>query len=320
MPQIVLPRTAKQAFISLFSSVPVLLAADAARRAIRAPRGDRAGWALIMGIHALPGAYFANGFLRPAARTNPNLVGLQAATAIGAAATWRFARRHPVAAALATGEVAGWLAYTRWYSRFGRKPSSALTVGARLPADLPFIEHERGPIVSGELRGRPTVLLFYRGNWCPLCMAQVGEIAARWREVEALGAQVALVSPQDERHTRALAARHGVAFRYLRDEGLEAADRLGIVNPDGTPAGMVGYESDTVLPTLVVTDAEGRVVFADQTDNYRVRPTPDTVLAALRGTGDCSERSQTQIASSSAVEAEQPLGLADELGVRESSG
>jgi peroxiredoxin len=114
-----------------------------------------------------------------------------------------------------------------------------------------------------------------------LCMAQVGEIADRWREIEALGAQVVLVSPQDEPHTRSLAARHDVAFRYLRDEGLAAARRLGIANPDGTPAGLIGYESDTVLPTLVVTDGEGRVVYANQTDNYRVRPAVDTVLAAL---------------------------------------
>ncbi len=60
---------------------------------------------------------------------------------------------------------------------------------------------------------------------------------------------------------------------------------MGIVNADGTPAGMIGYESDTVLPPVVVTDAEGRIVYADQTDNYRVRPTPDTVLAALHAAG-----------------------------------
>lgn len=285
MPRVVLPRSAKQTFVSLFSSVPSLLAIDAARRAVRAPRGDRAGWAALAGVHALPGAYFANGFLRPAARTSPNLVGLQIATVIGVAASWRFARRHPVAATLAGGESLAWLAYTRWYSRFGRERSRALAVGVKLPSDLPFVEHGRGPIVAAELRGRPTVFLFYRGNWCPLCMAQVGEIAARWREVEALGAQVALVSPQDEKHTRALAARHDVSFRYLRDEGLVAASRLGIVNEDGTPAGMLGYESDTVLPTLVITDEEGRVVYTDQTDNYRVRPSPDTVLAALADAG-----------------------------------
>jgi hypothetical protein len=32
---------------------------------------------------------------------------------------------------------------------------------------------------------------------------------------------------------------------------------------------------------MVVTNADGMVVFCDQTDNYRVRPTPDTVLEAL---------------------------------------
>lgn len=285
MSRIVLPRTAKQAFISLFSSIPALLAADAARRALRARRGARAVWVLAAGVHSIPGIYFASGFLRPAARTSPELIGLRAATGVGVVAILRFGRRHPVAAALAIGEIFAWHAYTRWYSWFDRTPSSALSVGLALPDDLPFVEHGRGPITASELRGRPTVLLFYRGNWCPLCMAQVGEIAGRWREIEALGAQVALISPQDEGHTRKLAARHSVAFRYLRDEGLEAASRLGIANPDGTPAGMIGYDSDTVLPTLVITDAEGRIVYADQTDNYRARPTPDTVLTALRTAG-----------------------------------
>lgn len=110
MQRVVLPRTAKQAFVSLFASVPPLLAVDAARRAIRAPRGKRAGWALAAGVHALPGALFATAFLRPVARTGPNPIGLQVATAIGVAANRRFARRHPVAATLAGGEIAAWLA------------------------------------------------------------------------------------------------------------------------------------------------------------------------------------------------------------------
>jgi len=297
MPRIVPPRSAKQSFVSLFSTVPPLLAVDAARRALRAPRGERAGWALIAAVHALPGIYFANGFLRPKARNSPDLAGLQLLTAAGALAAWRFSRRHRAAAALAGAEVLAWLTYVRWYSRFGREPSAALAVGATLPDDVRFVEHGRGPIAAADLRGRPTVLLFYRGNWCPLCMAQVGEIADRWREIESLGAQVALVSPQDERHTRALADRHEVAFRYLRDDGLAAARRLGIANPDGTPAGMVGYEGDTVLPTVVVTDADGRIVYTDQTDNYRVRPTPETVLAALRSAGLGAARANGAAAS-----------------------
>ena len=252
MPRLVIPRTAKQAFVTLFATVPSLLGLHAAWRAARAPRSERAGWALLAWVHAVPAALFGGVFLRPKARTTPDLIGAQALGAAGVLASLRFARRHPLAWALAAAEVPAWLAYVRWYSRFGREPAPALAIGAELPADLPFVEHGRGAIAAAELRGKPTVFLFYRGNWCPLCMAQVGEIAERWREVEALGAQVALVSPQHEGHTRDLAARH---------------------------------EGDTVLPTLVVTDAAGRIVFADQTDNYRVRPTPDTVLAALAEAG-----------------------------------
>ena len=285
MPRIVAPRGAKQTFVSLFATIPGALALDAARRALRSRDGERSAWLSAAATHAMPAAFFARGFLRPVARTSPNVPALQAATAVGAALTVRHARRHPAAAVLAAAEVLGWIAYTRWYSRFGRAPSEALAVGMTLPADLPFHEHGRGPILSEQLRGRPTLLIFYRGNWCPLCMAQVAEIAERWREVEAIGAQVALVSPQDEEHTRALAARHGVGFRYLRDEGLEAARRLAIVNENGTPAGLLGYDSDTVLPTIVVTDAAGRITYVDQTDNYRVRPTPDTAIAALRTAG-----------------------------------
>ena len=47
----------------------------------------------------------------------------------------------------------------------------------------------------------------------------------------------------------------------------------------------LGYEADTVLPTAVVTDASGRILLSDQTDNYRVRPEPETFLAILDAAG-----------------------------------
>ena len=43
----------------------------------------------------------------------------------------------------------------------------------------------------------------------------------------------------------------------------------------------LGYEADTVLRTVLIADPERRVVFADLTDNCRVRPEPSTFLAAL---------------------------------------
>jgi hypothetical protein len=55
--------------------------------------------------------------------------------------------------------------------------------------------------------------------------------------------------------------------------------RLGILDAGGVPAGAIGLGTDTVLPTLVVLDAHGRVLESIETDNYRVRTEPDTVPA-----------------------------------------
>jgi hypothetical protein len=58
------------------------------------------------------------------------------------------------------------------------------------------------------------------------------------------------------------------------------ARQLGIVNPDGTPAGLglMGYESETVMPAVLLTNAAGELVYIDMTDSYRVRPEPDQFL------------------------------------------
>ncbi len=70
---------------------------------------------------------------------------------------------------------------------------------------------------------------------------------------------------------------------FLVDPDARAARSLGILHEGGLPATLdvLGYDQDTVLPTAVLADAAGTIMFSDQTDNYRVRPEPETFLAAL---------------------------------------
>ena len=88
------------------------------------------------------------------------------------------------------------------------------------------------------------------------------------------GVEVALVSPQPLEETRALADRFDVGFHFLSDPGGRAALQLGIGHDGGVPPGVtaLGYDSDTVFPTVVVVDADGRIVLSHQTDDYRIRP------------------------------------------------
>ena len=139
---------------------------------------------------------------------------------------------------------------------------------------------------SSEMLGAPAVFLFYRGNWCPICMAQIDELVARQADMQELGIVTCLISPQPEAASRQLAERHNVDFRFLVDRGNKAAELLEIAVKSGIPLGMPGdYPPDTVMPTMFVTTAGGTIVFSDQTDNYRVRPEPDIFLAILRRAG-----------------------------------
>jgi peroxiredoxin len=180
------------------------------------------------------------------------------------------------------------LLYVFWYSRFGRLESAMLSVGSKLP-HFKLMDAENQPFDSSSLSS-PTVLLFYRGNWCPLCMAQIREIVDRYQELDEMGIKVVLISPQPDELSRKLARNHKVPFRFLVDTDNKVADELGIAVKNGVPIGIPGgYSPDTVMPTLVVTNAAGTIVYSDQTDNYRVRPEPDTFLAILRRSGVVSK-------------------------------
>lgn len=177
------------------------------------------------------------------------------------------------------------LLYVFWYSRFGRFGSAQLDVGSKLP-EFSLVDVDGATVRSSELLGKPAVLMFYRGNWCPLCMAQVNEIAGRYRELEKLGVNVALISSQSDERSRALAARLEVPFRFWVDTGNHVAATLDIAIRHAVPAGTPGgYHTDTAMPTVIVTNSNGTIVFSDQTDNYRVRPEPDVFLAILRRSG-----------------------------------
>lgn len=177
----------------------------------------------------------------------------------------------------------GSLLYVFWYSRLGRRMDIPLTVGAPMP-EVEFEDEHGGTVATRDLAGQPTVYMFYRGNWCPLCMAQIKEVAERNQQLQAMGAQVVLISPQSHEHTRELAARFQVDFRFLVDPDCRVAKQLDIFHENGLPKGMdrmLGLDKDTVMPTVVITDASNRIIFADLTDNYRVRPDPDVFLKIL---------------------------------------
>jgi len=211
-----------------------------------------------------------------------NLLGA-AGTAL-AVYVWFSIGTESLAALLATIGWTAFLLYSYWFSTYGdRQPSMKLIVGTKLPHFTVRDVNDK-LISSAQLTDKPAILIFYRGNWCPFCTAQIKELMGRYKEIESLGVRIALIAPQPHENTVGVSKIYGAKFDFLTDEGNAAARTLGIEHKNGLPMGMqiMGYDSDTVMPTVIITDKDGKIVWTHETDNYRVRPEPDLYLDVLR--------------------------------------
>jgi len=94
-------------------------------------------------------------------------------------------------------------------------------------------------------------------------------------EFEAAGARVIAVSPDPIERSRDVVSRLDLSYPILADEDLALTRALGLLHESGGPSGQ-----DIPRPaTFIVVD--GRIVWRDLTDNWRIRPDPDELLAVL---------------------------------------
>lgn len=274
----------KSIFISLFMTS--LMAGTAIAVWQLSTSGWKGAWWGVVLASTAPMAFFARLFLAPVARTSVNVWWMPAAGVAGAVlAAYAGGPGLAFALALVMG-VALPMMYIHWYSRFESRSTDLLTPGRRLP-EFALETLEGKTVRSSELVGKSALWMFYRGNWCPLCMAQIREVAAQYRVLAERGVEVLLVSPQPQDHSLELARRFDAPMRFLVDVDNSAASTLGILAEDGLPLGMqaLGYDSDVPMPTVLITAPGGKIVYSDLTDNYRIRPEPAEFIAALDRAG-----------------------------------
>jgi peroxiredoxin len=109
----------------------------------------------------------------------------------------------------------------------------------------------------------------------------------RWEELrpefDARGVQILTISTDTPTELAEGHRKHRLGATMLSDRNLEVTDRFGLRNTgihSGPPPPM-GARALPV-PTSLLVDANGRVVWMDQSKNYQRRSDPDFVLAALR--------------------------------------
>lgn len=249
-------------------------------------QGTTSIWIAVTAASGQIAFYFAWLYLAHVPRTSPGLMGFSVGIFVATLYSVYTSYQLQIASAaplLAFFSLSGWLAYVAWYSDLGDRSKEKIKLGKKLPK-ISVEDYDGNRIESSDWAGQKRLVIFYRGNWCPICTAQVNELKDFERQFNELGLKVTLISPQPHEKSRRRAQKVGMDYDFLVDVNNETAKKLGILHSSGTPKGfeVLGYDTDVPKPTTFVLDEKGKVVFADLTTNYRVRPKPEDILTALR--------------------------------------
>lgn len=173
--------------------------------------------------------------------------------------------------------------------------SSTASVGDQLPAATVTRADGSQASLESLLGDAASVLVFYRGAWCPFC-----NIALRHYEATLVpslrerGIPLIAISPQNPDGTAAAVEKGELSYTVVSDQGNALAGELGIVtapsaeaqqahttlgfavkdsNADGTPA--IPY------PSVVIVDGSGVIRFIDIKTDYTQRTETAEILSAI---------------------------------------
>jgi len=178
---------------------------------------------------------------------------------------------------------------------FAQTNSAPLGVGDAVPDVGLRDEWDRPVRLRTLITEKPTVLVFYRGGWCPYCSRHLQALAGIEHQIEQAGAQLLAVSMDKPEKLRQTPDRHKLHYRLFSDRDAEAARAFGIafrVN-DATLARykQMGLDLEEASgrdhhllphPSVFITDTSGRIRFAHVNPDYKVRLEPERIMASLR--------------------------------------
>ena len=169
-----------------------------------------------------------------------------------------------------------------------------LGVGAKIPDHLQLIDISGKPFnLNAAVAAKPTILIFYRGSWCPFCNLQMGQLEQLVPKLEAQGYQILAISPDLPQNLQVSVGKHHLTYTLLSDSRMQVSQAFGLAFhvDDATYAHMLSFgvnleaatgtnQRELPVPAAYVLDRNGTIHFAYSNPNFKVRVDPDKLLTA----------------------------------------
>jgi peroxiredoxin len=170
-----------------------------------------------------------------------------------------------------------------------------LLLGSTMPEVALRTPDGKQTTLRTQVGGKPAILVFYRGGWCPYCNLQLSELRLLVKDVEALGYRLIAISPDRPEELSRTMSKDKLDYLLLSDSKAEAlaAFGIGFRVDDANIEKYRGYGIDLEkasgeahhalpVPSVFIVDAQGILQFSYSHPDYTVRVPGSIVLAAAK--------------------------------------
>ncbi len=138
---------------------------------------------------------------------------------------------------------------------------------------------------------QPTILIFYRGGWCPFCNAQMVGLQAEQKDFTDAGYQLLAITPDKPEELAKSIATHSLTYTLLSDSDATAIRAFGLAFKvdDPTYNRMLSMKVDLEkasgqkhhllpVPAVYILGTDGVVRFVHYDPDFRKRMDPAKIL------------------------------------------
>ena len=141
------------------------------------------------------------------------------------------------------------------------------------------------------IKEKPTILIFYRGGWCPFCNAHFSKLQSIETKILDIGFQIIAISPDKPEKMKESIQKHKMSYLLLSDSKMEVAKAFGLdfKVDDNT---LVRYKTFSIdinkssgeshnllpVPSVFIIDTKGTIKFKYSNPDYKTRIEPEIIL------------------------------------------
>lgn len=135
---------------------------------------------------------------------------------------------------------------------------------------------------------KPTIILVYRGGWCPYCNIHLSEIRDAESEIIKLGYQIVAISPDSPQNLLASDEKLKLGYSLYSDADGKFSKAMGIAfKAKESQLGKLSDKSDGLnegylpVPSVFITNTSGEIIFEYINPSYKRRLSAKLLLAIL---------------------------------------